>query len=269
MCILCNADSLRLLVMPMATLSNLQVAESIHIAREAAMQLVLDIADAWADIEGSEEPTPTVDAEGYLRYVVERAEHDDLLDSADVKVWREAYDDGIILGDPRVQAFLSSAAEGLAIYSTQIREKRTVLERFLEISRGSMRFGGIGASGEIFFDHDDDRYIVVTDDEAMQIVMDHISGSLWKEDPSLLLHYSSLPDDGISLVTAAQQAPQERANEILAGIVDVALLAEDTVRQTGYGHFIVAGLTDDFSEQRFGDVLILRLRVPHESENEI
>jgi hypothetical protein len=268
MCILCNADSLRLLAAPLHTIISPQLAEAIRVAREAAMQLVLDTADAWADVEGSEEVIPTVDPEGYLRYVVDRAEQDAVVDSADVDGWREAHQEGTILLDPRVQAFLSSSAEGLAIYSVQIREKRAVLERYLEVGRGAILFGGIGASGEIYFDHGEDRYIVLTDDEAMQIAMDHIASDLWKEDPALLLRYSSLPDEGIAILSAAQQGPQDRANEILAGIVDVPLLVEDTVRQTGYGRFVAAGITDDFVEQRFGDVMILRLRVPVETEDD-
>jgi hypothetical protein len=268
MCILCHTESLRLLVAPLNAISSTQLAESIRIAREAAMQLVLDTADAWADVEGSEEPLPTVEPDGYLSYVVDRAEHDGLLAEPEVREWRQAARRGAILNDPRVQAFLSSSTEGLAIYSTQIREKRSVLERFLEISRGQSVFGGIGASGEIFFDVEEERYIVLTDDEAMQIAMDQVSSELWKEDPARLLRYTSLPDEGISILTSAQQGPQERANEILAGIIDLPLLVEDMVRQAGYGRFVAAGVTDDFTEQRFGDLLILRLRVPEESEEE-
>lgn len=268
MCILCNTDSLRLLVVPLNTVSNSQLVDAIRIAREAAMQLVLDTADAWAELEGSVESTPSVDGEGYLRYVIDRAEHDSVLSGDEARAWHAAFEEGTMLGDPRVQAFLSSAVEGLAIYSSQIREKRTLLERFLEVPPASTRFAGIGTSGEIFLDYDDERYIVLSDDEAMQIAIDHISGELWKEDPARLIRYSSLPDEGISLLTAAQQGPRERVNDILAGIIDVPLLVEDIVRQTGYGRFVAAELTDDFTEQRFGDVIVLRMRVPEESEEE-
>jgi len=268
MCILCHTDSLRLLVTPLASISHLELAESIRVAREAAMQFVLDTADAWADDEGSEETLPTVDHDSYIRYVVERAESDGVLDSDGADEWRQTASRAEIINDPRVQAFLSSGVEGLAVYSAQIREKRAVLERFLEVARGATAFGGIGASGEIFFDLDEERFIVLTDDEALQIAMDHVSSELWQEDPARLLRYSSLPDEGISLLTSAQQGPQERANEILAGIVDVPLLVEDMVRQMGYGRFVAAGITDDFTEQRFGDVLILRLRVPDDVDGD-
>jgi hypothetical protein len=33
------------------------------------------------------------------------------------------------------------------------------------------------------------------------------------------------------------------------------------VRQVGYAPFIADGVTDEFSEQRFGDRVIIRLRV--------
>jgi hypothetical protein len=266
MCILCNAASLRLLVVPLGELSYTDLAESIRVAREAAMQLVLDTADAWADADPAEEMTPSAEPDSYLSYVVDRADEDGVLDEGGVRAWREVGRRGELLLDPRVQAFLSSATEGLALYITQIRDKRTVLERFLEVKRGATPFGGIGASGEVFFDHDSDRYTVLTEDEAMQIAIDHIAGELWQEDPARLLRYSSLPDEGIALLTSAQQGPQERANEILAGIIDLPLLAEDMVRQSGYGRFIADGLTDDFTEQRFGDFVILRLRVPSERD---
>jgi hypothetical protein len=261
MCILCDNESLRLLASPLESLTNPELAESIRGAREAAMQLVLDTADAWAD-EDSGEPHPTVDPDDYVSYVVDRAEHESVIPAADAKRWRMSGRRGTLLDDPRVQAFLSSAVEGLALYITQIRDKRTVLERFLEVSPGRVGFGGIGSYGEIFFDHGGDRVLVLTDDEAMQIATDQVTSELWREDPGLLLRYSSLPDEGISILTSAQQGPQERANDILAGIVDVPLLVEDTVRQSGYGQFVAAGLTDDFTEQRFGDLVVLRLRLP-------
>jgi hypothetical protein len=264
MCILCDADSLRLLVVPLEELSTASFVESIRVAREAAMQLVLDTADAWADVEADEEPAYSVDPDGFVRYVVDRAEQSDLLDRGEVRAWRQALRSGGILSDPRVQAFLSSSAEGLALYSAQIRDKRGVLERFLELRPGKATFGGVGRSGEIFFDLDDFRYIVLSDDEAMQIAMEQISSELWKEDPNLLLRYSSLPDEAIGLLTTAQQGPQERANEILAGIIDLPLLVEDTVRQHGYGRFVTEGIADEFTEQRFGDMLVLRIRVPED-----
>lgn len=268
MCILCNTDSLRLMASPLTALTNPELAESIRAAREAAMQLVLDTADTWADADGSDEPHPAVEADGYLRYVIDRAENDGVFSVSELRSWRDAVRTETLLDDPRVQAFVSSAVEGLALYITQIRDKRAVLERFLEVSPGRVGFGGIGAYGEIFFEDGDDRFVVLTDEEAMQIAVDQISSGLANEDPGLLLRYSSLPDEGLSILSAAQQGPQERANDILAGIVDVALLAEDTVRQSGYGRFVAAGVTDEFVEQRFGDLVILRMRVSDELEDE-
>jgi hypothetical protein len=268
MCILCNADSLRLLVMPLDSITSPQLAEAVGVAREAAMQLVLDAADAWADEVGSEEAIPVVEPEGFVRYAVERAEHDGLIDTEAVEEWRSSLEDDSILRDARVQAFLSSAVEGLAIYSLQIREKRRVLERYLEVPRGAAVFGGVGASGEITFEFGDDRYIVLSDDEALQIAMDHIASELWKQDPAVLLRYTSLPDDGVTLLASAQREPQDRANEILAGIIDLPLLVEDRVRQVGYGRFVTDGITTDFEEQRFGDVVVLRLRGPFEPDDD-
>lgn len=261
MCILCNPESLRLLVTPLGSLSHPELAESIRVAREAAMQLVLDTADALQEFEGPEAALRTVGPDGYLQYVVERAEQDGVAGADEVREWNAAQNEGRVLLDPRVQAFLSSSTEGLAIYLSQIREKQAVLERFLELRPETTTFGGIGAHGEIGLDHGNDRFIVLSDEEALQIAIDRIARDLWKEDPALLLRYSNLPEDAIDLIVTAQRGPQEKASEILAGIIDVTALAEDTVRQTGYARFIAEGLTDDFSEQRFGDQLIIRLRL--------
>ena len=59
-----------------------------------------------------------------------------------------------------------------------------------------------------------------------------------------------------------QQGPPDSADDILAGIVDLHALTEDRVRQVGYAPFIAEGLTDEFTEQRFGDRVIIRLRLP-------
>lgn len=261
MCILCNADSLRLLVAPLDSLSHPALAESIRVAREAAMQLVLDTADALEEFESPEAALRTVGPDGYLEYVVERAEQDGVVSADEVRDWNEALREGRVLQDPRVQAFLSSSSEGLAIYLSQIREKQSLLERFLELPPDTTVFGGIGPHGEISLDHGGERYIVLSDEEALQIAVDRISRDLWQEDPALLLRYSNLPEDAVDLIVTAQRAPQEKASDILAGIVDVTALAEDTVRQTGYARFVAEGLTDDFSEQRFGQQLIVRLRL--------
>ncbi len=261
MCILCNAESLRLLVTTLDSLPHPELAESIRVAREAAMQLVLDTADALQEFEGPEAALHAIGPDAYVHYVVDRAEQDGIADAAEVREWRAALGEGRILTDPRVQAFLSSATEGLAIYIAQIREKRAILERFLEVSAGSTLFAGIGPYGEISFDYGNDRYVVLSDEEAMQIAVERISRELWQEDPALLLRYSNLPEDAIDLIVTAQRGPQEKANDILAGIIDVTALAEDTVRQTGYARFVAEGISDDFTEQRFGDQLIVRLRL--------
>ncbi|MDQ3556384.1 MAG: hypothetical protein M3409_06365 [Gemmatimonadota bacterium] len=267
MCILCNADSLRLLVAPLDSLSHVDLAESVRVAREASMQLALDAADALGDA-GAPAPQPErLDPEEYLRYAVDRAEQDGISDAGEVRAWEKAFEAGTLLTDPRVQAFLSSAAEALAGYLVQIEEQRAILERFLEIRPEQIVFAGIGPHGEVSFDFGDERCVVLSEEEAMQIAIDAVTSELWREAPERLLRYSSLPDDALDLLVTAQRNPQDKAVDILSGIVDVAALAEDAVRQNGYGGFIAEGMTDDFTEQRFGEVVIIRLRLsdaPHE-----
>src|SRR5690606_1073401 len=154
-----------------------------------------------------------------------------------------------------------SAAEGLATYILQIREHKRALEQFLEERGGAVVFGGVGLNGEIIFDRGSERYVVLDDDEALRIAMDRLASNLRNEDPRWLLEYTNLPIGATDVLAAMQQGPADRANDILAGIVDLQALTEDRVRQIGYAPFVAEGVTEEFSEQRFGDRIIVRLRL--------
>jgi len=264
MCVLCDRENLRLLVAPLTSLSHRQLADAVAVAREAAWQLVLDTADAVSEDEHPE-ISRSLGPDCYIDYVVERAERDGALRGDETLEWNEALRDDTIYRDPRVQAFLSSAAEGLASYILQIRGHKEALELFLEERNGGVTFAGIGASGEIIFDRAAERYVVLNDEEALRIAMDRLAASLYSEDPRWLLEYTNLPVGAADVLAAMQQGPPERANDILAGIVDLQALAEDRVRQIGYAPFVAEGVTEEFSEQRFGDRIIIRLRLPDQS----
>lgn len=260
MCILCHSASLRLLVAPLDSLSHLDLSESVRVAREAAMQLVLDTTDTAGELENSGAILDELASDTYIEYVVERAERDVVATSEEVSGWNASAEDGSIYLDPRVQAFLSSAAEGLSTYVVHIQDQRAVLERFLEVPSGRIEFAGIGASGEVMFDLGPERYIVLSDEEALQIAIDRVSLSLHDEDPTRLLPYTSLPDAAVEVLAAAQTKGQDEANDILSGIVDLRALAEDVLRQHGYAQLVLENLTQDHTEQRFGDRVIIRLR---------
>ncbi len=264
MCVLCDKENLRLLSASLASLSHRQLADAISIAREAAWQLVLDTADAITEAEeaGGAEP---VGPDGYLDYVIDRARRDGVIREVDRLAWVTAVRDDSILRDPRVQGFLSSAAEGLATYILQIREHKRALEQFLEERNGAVVFAGVGVNGEIIFDRGFERYVVLSDDEALRIAMDRLASNLTNEDPRWLLEYTNLPVGATDVLAAMQQGPADRANDILAGIVDLQALTEDRVKQIGYGPFVAEGVTEEFSEQRFGDRIIIRLRLPSDS----
>jgi hypothetical protein len=261
MCVLCDKDNLRLLAAPLVALGHRELADAIAIAREAAWQLVLDTADAIGEGE-DEGASRGVGPDGYIDYVIERAQRDGALRESELTTWSDALRDGGIYHDPRVQAFLSSAAEGLATYILQIRDHQKALELFLEERDGGVSFAGIGGNGEIVFDRGDERYVVLSDDEALRIAMDNLATGLCNEDPHRLLQYTNLPVGAADVLAAMQQGPADRANDILAGIVDLQALTQDRVRQVGYAPFVAEGVTDEFTEQRFGDRVIVRLRLP-------
>jgi len=261
MCVLCDKDNLRLLVAPLERLTHRQLADAIAIAREAAWQLVLDTADAISEAEQAGS-SHQIGADGYIDYVVDRAQRDGALEAAERMSWSAALRDQNILSDPRVQAFLSSGAEGLATYILQIRDHKEALELFLEERNGGVAFAGVGVNGEIIFDRGLERYVVLGDDEALRIAMDRLATNLCHEDPKWLLGYTNLPVGAADVLAAMQQGPPDRANDILAGIVDLQALTEDRIKQIGYAPFVAEGVTEEFSEQRFGERIIIRLRLP-------
>ncbi len=263
MCVLCDKDNLRLLAAPLAQLSHRELADAISIAREAAWQLVLDTADTFAEFEPETSPR-SIGADGYGEYVIERALSDGVLTDADVARWNADLEDGTALEDPRVQAFLSSAAEGLSTYILQIAEHKKALELFLEERDGGVSFAGVGPNAEIIFQRGDERYVVLHDDEALRIAIDSLATRLCREDPHHLIEFTNLPVGAADVLASMQQEPPARANDILAGIVDLHALAEDRVRQVGYAPFIAEGITEEYAEQRFGDRIIVRLRMPPE-----
>lgn len=263
MCVLCEKENLRLLVAPLEHLSPREFADSVALAREAAWQLVLDTADALNDTEPVD--AMAIGPDGYLEYIVERAERDGVTNPTETLAWNAAIRDGTVYHDARVQAFLSSAAEGLASYLLQVRDYKESLEQFLEDRSGTVAFAGVGPSGEVLFDRGEERYVVLCDEEALRIAMDRLANSLCDEDPRILLHYTNLPLGAVDVLAAMQQGPVDRANDILAGIVDLHALTEDRVRQQGYARYVAEGVTDEFAEQRFGDRIIVRLRMPQQS----
>lgn len=261
MCVLCDKDNLRLLVAPLAQLSHRELAEAIAIAREAAWQLVLDTADTFAEFEPESTPR-SLGPDGYGEYVVERAQSDGVLGDHELSDWNRDLGDGAIYEDPRVQAFLSSAAEGLSTYILQIAEHKQALELFLEERDGGVSFAGVGPKAEIIFQRGDERYVVLHDDEALRIAIDSLATGLCREDPRHLLEFTNLPVGASDVLATMQQEPPTRANDILAGVVDLHALAEDRVRQVGYAPFVAEGITEEYAEQRFGDRIIVRLRMP-------
>src|SRR5690606_27314697 len=103
MCVLCEKENLRLLVSPLTSLSHRELADAIAIAREAAWQLVLDTADAITERDPDGEGlSPHVGPDGYLDYIVDRAERDGAIEPGDVAFWNGALRDESILRDPRV-----------------------------------------------------------------------------------------------------------------------------------------------------------------------
>lgn len=226
------------------------------------MQYVMDIVHELRE-ERDLGSVLDVSPEEYVQYIVERAEEDGVAQPDDVRAWTTGYR-GEHASDPRVQAFLSSAVEGLAQYLSRMGEQREVISRYLETRPDSIHFSGIGQSGELYFRHGDDAYLALTDDEVAQVANDRVAWGLAKENPAILLRYTDLPDEAMDILTAAQKRPEDEANQVLAGMVDVPALADDLVRQRGHGWLASENANDVLGEARFGDRVIVRFRQPEE-----
>jgi hypothetical protein len=167
-----------------------------------------------------------------------------------------------------VQAFVSSAVEWLATYRARIDEQKGILTRFLEDRSNSVQFAGVGPSSELYFRQGEDTYVALTDTDALQIAMDRVSWGLHREEPQVLLQYTTLPDGAVDILSDAQKRPEDEANQVLAGMVDVAALAEDTLRQHGHGWLVADPQDGGVVEQRFGDRVVIRFREPDEDEDD-
>jgi hypothetical protein len=254
MCILCDHGTLELLTTPLEQLEPGQLGNAIRTARDAAAPGVLDHAEAVL----REETEPSAGAELYSDIVVARALEAGVLKSTDAFGWetRLTTEHGSL--DPRVQAFVSSCAEILDDYRVLLAERRQVLERFLETAGDALAFVWLGQDGELWFDYQGELYAVLAQMEAMEIVERELSESLHTLGAQMLIRYTMLPDTGLEVLEGVLARPPEAANAILAGMIDLAGLADDRVRVTGYAPYFPGDGERTVEDLRFGEWVIIR-----------
>ena len=255
MCVLCDVTVLRRLGASFDSLAPGERADSIREAREAAGVVAPELAEGV--LRG--EKLDAADPELYLRHVLDTAREEGVLSGSDSIRWR-----GELAGprgpqDPRVQAFLSSCAEFVADYQAGAQERRKVLERYLEVRGTAVEFASIGRDGEIWFEHRGDRYTVMTDDEAMDIAVYRLTDGLPQMSAEELLPYTRLPASALDVLESIRGRPAEEAADVLAGIVDVALMAEDRVVRDGYAGFFAEGEGMLSEDTDFGEYVVVRL----------
>ena len=256
MCVLCDHSSLELLVAPIEELPPGQLAAAIRAAREAAEVGVLDHVEAVLRGEAPAEADPTL----YGEVVVARAREAGLLDGAGALAWERRLQQGDAGADPRVQGFLSSAAETIDDYRALLAERRQVVARFVEVPEHALEVGWIDKDGELWFEYRDEAYTAIPHREAMEIVERELAGSLHTLRPDELLRYTELPDAALEGLAAIQARGPEAGNDILAELVDLHALAEDRVRAEGYAPFFQGEEDEDpVGATPFGDWLILHV----------
>ncbi len=255
MCILCDHETLELLTVPLEQLAPGQLANAVRTAREAAGPGVLDHAETV--LRGEASAAAGVDL--YADVVVARALEAGVLKSSDAYGWgtRLSSERGVL--DPRVQAFVSSCAELLDDYRVLLSERRQVLDRFLEAHNAPVSFAHLGQDGELWLDYQGEPYSVLSEGEAIEIVERELGSTLHRLDPETLLRYSTLPDAGLELLEGILAKPEEVANSLLSGLIDLSALADDRVRAEGYAPFFGSDDARSVEDLRFGDWVIIRL----------
>lgn len=254
MCILCERSTLEILTTPLDRLPPGQVAAAIRTARDAAAAGVLDFAEAVL----REEAVPAADADLYDEIVVTRARDEGVLSRSEASGWVARLRTDVAAQDPRVLAFVSSCAEIIDEYRLIFAERRQTLERFLEVRPGTVHFASIGQDGELWFEHRGELLAVLSEDEALDIVERELNLTLHSTPPEALLKYTTLPDTALEVLAGIQAKPAEVANTILAGLIDLGLLAEDRVRAEGYAPFFRAESDQGVEDLRFGEWVIIR-----------
>lgn len=257
MCILCDHGTLRLLTAPLEQLVPGELGDAIRVAREAAGPGILDHAEAV--LRGEAPPIP--DAEMYGEVVVARALDAGVLSRAAASAWEARLRKASTARDPRVQAFVSTCAELVDEYRVLFAERREVVERYVEARGDAVEFAGIGQDGELWFEYREESYAPLTQAEATDTVERELVATLHATQPETLLRYSMLPDAALEVLVGVQAKPAEDANEILAGMIDLAALAEDRIRAEGYAPFFRGEGIDSVEDLRFGEWIIVRVPV--------
>jgi hypothetical protein len=255
MCVLCDVTVLRRLGASFDSLGPGERADAIREAREAAGVVAPELAEGV--LRG--EKVDAADPELYSRHVLATAREEGVLSGSDSIRWRGELGGARGPQDPRVQAFLSSCAELIADYQAGAQERRKVLERYLEVRGAAVEFAAIGRDGEIWFEHRGDRYTVMTDDEAMDIAVYRLTDGLAQMTSEELLPYTRLPASAIDVIEGIRGRPAEEATDVLAGIVDVALMAEDRVVRDGYAGFFAGEEGMASEDTDFGEYVVVRL----------
>jgi hypothetical protein len=89
------------------------------------------------------------------------------------------------------------------------------------------------------YDGDDDKYMVLTDEEADQKAADYIKDSLWAFNADFIIDHSKLPYEALEMVQSFQQEKCEGANETIEALIeDMDGFIEDAIGADGRGHFL-------------------------------
>lgn len=87
----------------------------------------------------------------------------------------------------------------------------------------------------------DDKYIVLTDEEADEKAAQYIRESLWAFNASFIIDHSKLPHEAEGMIKSWQAEKCEDANDTIEALIDdMDVFIEDAISADGRGHFITS-----------------------------
>ena len=89
------------------------------------------------------------------------------------------------------------------------------------------------------WDESDDKYLVLTDEEATERTTEYIKQSLWAFNASFIIDHSKLPYEAEEMIANFQREKCEDANDVMEALIeDMDKFVADAISADGRGHFM-------------------------------
>jgi hypothetical protein len=162
-------DDLRTLIAPLHHLEPDETLRAIRVARGLGRAFGEEFGRCLTCLIGRGMPLRPNDR-AYYTYLIEPSWDESGMDTADLRQWEEAFENGAALRDPRVQAFCTGLSECALEIAQAISQKRRLLAIFLEIRPERVAIHGTGPREQVVLGYGGERYLVLTAREAAAVL---------------------------------------------------------------------------------------------------